>query len=187
MDKAIDSIIAFLEKLRKMDKAKFAKELSDLTYYINRQLFLQIPSVSAISGIVVGSWIASTFTTSPFKAFLSKWGVMKGGTHVVSSTTYKFLSVFFPLIATAVTAYLVQKGMKNYREKRLAKDMAYVAQLGKEVQSELQDKMNILDKAKAAGLVSESEYHTKKAALYQTYSRPSTSKIEEFLINKMSS
>jgi hypothetical protein len=186
MVKLIDYLIAFLQNLKKMDKAKFAQESRELAYYINKQVFSQIPSVSAISGILVGSWVVSTFTTSPLKGLLASWGLMKGGTHVVSSATYKVLSVFLPIFATAVTAYLVQKALKTYRERRLQRDMAWVAQSGKEVQAELQDKMNILDKARGAGLISESEFRTKTASLYQSYSRTHTSKIEEFFINKIS-
>jgi hypothetical protein len=186
MNKLIDYLIEFLQDLKKMDKAKLNKELRELAYYINRQFFNQIPSVSAIAGLVVGSWVVSTFTTSPLRGFLASWGLMKGGTHVVSSTTYRVLSVVFPILATAVTAYIVQKALKTFREKRLQKDMARAAQLGKEVQSELRGKMDILNKAKEAGLVSESEYHTKKATLYQAYLRQYTSKVEEFLINKIS-
>lgn len=186
MNKLIDSLIELLQNLKKMDKARLAKEFRELAYYINKQFFSQIPSVSAIAGLLVGSWVVSTFTTSPIKGVLASWGLMKGGTHVVSSTTYRFLSVFLPIFATAVTAYIVQKALKTYREKRLERDMAWVAQSGKEVQSGLQDKLNILDKAKEAGLISESEYHTKKASLYQSYSRTSSSKIEDFFINKIS-
>jgi hypothetical protein len=65
--------------------------------YIKKQMFSQIPGVSAIGGIFVGYWVASTFTNSPIKGFLSSVGIMKGGTHVVSNTTYKLLSVFLPL------------------------------------------------------------------------------------------
>jgi hypothetical protein len=186
MNKLIDYLIAFLQNLKTMDKARFQKEMKDLAYYLNRQVFSQIPSVSAISGILVGSWVVSTFTTSPLRGFLASWGLMKGGTHVVSSTTYKILSVFLPILATAVTAYLVQKVLKNYRERRLQRDMDAVARLAKEVQAEVQDKMNILSKAREAGLISEGEFQTKTASLYQSYTRTHSSKIEEFLINKIS-
>lgn len=185
MDKLIDYLIMQLENLKKMDKAKLKQEGKDLAYYINKQVFSQIPGVSAVAGIMVGSWVVSTFTTSPLRGLLSSWGLMKGGTHVVSSATYKILSVFLPLFVTAVTAYLVQKVLKTYREKRLQKDMASVALLGPEVQTELQAKLDILGKAQEAGLVSESEYHTKKASLYQSYVRTDVSKIEHFIINKI--
>jgi hypothetical protein len=185
MNKLIDYLIAFLQNLKQIDKARFHKEMRDLAYYINKQVFSQIPSVSAISGILVGSWVVSTFTTSPLRGFLASWGLMKGGTHVVSSTTYKVLSLFLPILATAVTAYLVQKVLKNYRERRLQRDMTAVARLAKEVQDEVQDKMNILAKAREAGLISESEFQTKTASLYQSYTRTQSSKLEEFFINKI--
>ena len=65
--------------------------------------------------------------------------------------------------------------------------MARVAQLGKEVQSELQEKLNILEKAEEFGLLSESEYFTKKANLYQAYARTFPFKFQEFLIKKLTS
>ncbi len=186
MNNLIDRLIEFLQELKKMDKVKLAKEFKVLAFYLNKQFFSQIPSISGIAGLLVGSWVVSTFTTSPIKATLASWGLMKGGTHVVSSTTYRFLSVLLPIFATAVTAYIVQKGLKAYREKRLEKDMASVAKLGKEIQSEVNEKISILEKARDSGLVSDSEYHTKKAILYQSYSRSISSKIEELIINKMS-
>lgn len=185
MNKLIDYLIAFLQNLKTMDKAKFAQELRDLAYFIKKQSLSQIPNISAITGIVIGSWVASTFTTSPIRGFLASWHIIKGGTRVVSSTTYKSLSVFLPIIAMAVTAYVVQKALKIHRERELAKDTAVVAQLGPEVRSEFLDKMNILDKAKEAGLISQSEYQTKKSVLYQSYARTSQSKIKDFIINKM--
>jgi hypothetical protein len=168
-----------------MDRAAWARELRELAYYTKKQLFSQIPGVSAIVGILVGSWVASTFTNSPIKGFLSSVGVMKGGTHVVSNATYKFLSVFLPVFATALTAYAVQKSMKNYREKRLERDKAFVAQLGEKVRADLQQKMGILVMAKEAGLLSESEYDTKIAILYQSYSRNDRSSLENILFKKL--
>ncbi len=185
MNKLIDYLIELLQNMKNMDKVKLAREFREIAYHTNKQLFSQIPGVSTIVGLLVGSWIASTFTNSPIKGFLSSWGLMKGGTHVVSTTTYRFLSVFLPIIATAITAYIVQKALKTYREKRLEKNMVQVAQLGQEAQSELRDKMSVLDKAKEAGLISESEYQTKIANLYQSYSRNYHSKIEEIIIKKL--
>ena len=173
--------------MKNMDRVKLAQEFKEIAYQMNRQLFSQIPGVSAIVGILVGSWIASTFTNSPIKGYLSSWGLMKGGTHVVSTTTYRFLSVILPIIVTAITAYIVQKALKTYREKRLEGNMAYVAQLGQDVQSEMRAKMSILDKAKEAGLISENEYQTKMANLYQAYSRNDHFSIEEIIIKKLES
>jgi hypothetical protein len=170
-----------------MNRACVARELGELFQYINKQIFNQIPCVSAISGILIGSWVASTFTTSPLKGFLASWGLIKGGTRVVSTTTYRILSILLPILAAALTAYIVQKAIKVFREKQVKKNMARVAQLGKEVQFELQEKLDILEKAKRAGLISESEYFTKKASVYQSYAGTLPFKFEEFLIKKLAS
>jgi hypothetical protein len=185
MNELIDYLIDLLQNIKKMDKDKLAREFREIAYHTHKQFFSQIPGVSAIAGLVVGSWVASTFTNSPIKGFLSSWGLMKGGTHVVSTTTYKFISVFLPISATVITAYIVRKGLKTYREKRLERNMAYVAQLGQEVQSEMRDKLSILDKAKEADLISDNEYRTKKATLYQFYSRDFHSRLEEIIIKKL--
>ncbi len=187
MNKPIDYIIELLQNMKNMDRIRLAQEFKEIAYHMNKQLFSQIPGVSAIVGILVGSWVASTFTNSPIKGYLSSWGLMKGGTHVVSTTTYRFLSVVLPIIVTAIAAYIVQKALKTYREMRLERNMAHVAQLGQEIQSELRDKMSILDKAKEAGLISEKEYQTKMANLYQAYSRNDHSGIEEIIIKKLES
>ena len=187
MKKLIRFLIEVLQELEKVDKAKLAKELGELFHYINKQAFSQIPGVSAIAGLLVGSWVASTFTTSPLKGFLASWGIIKGGTRVVSTTTYSFLSISLPILVAALTAYIVQKAMKAFREKQLKRNMARVAQSGKEVQAEVQEKLSLLEKAKEAGLVSVSEYCTKKANLYQSYSRAYPFKFEEFLIRKLTS
>jgi uncharacterized membrane protein len=184
MDKLIDYIVDLPQKAKKLDRATVARELKELAYHMNKQLFSQIPSVSAIAGILVGWWVAATFTNSPVKGFLSQVGFIKGGTHVVSNTTYKIISVLLPVLAMAVTAYAVQKAMKIYRANRQEKNMTLVAQLGQEVQSEIRSKIDILDKAKNSGLLSENEYRTKIANLYQSYSRNHT-KIEDILFNKL--
>ncbi len=187
MDKLTAYIREHIAKIRSMDRAAWDRELRELAYQVKKQLFSQIPGVSAIAGILVGSWVAGTFTSSPVKGFLSSVGLMKGGTHVVSSTTYRFLSVVLPVLAVALTAYLVQKGMKAYREKQLEKNKAYVALLKEKVQAELQEKMGLLDKVRAAGLLSDSEHRTKVANLYQAYVRSDRTKLEEILINKIES
>jgi hypothetical protein len=181
MDKLVDYSIELIRKIRSMDRAEWARELREVAYYIKKQLFSQIPGVSAIAGILVGYWVASTFTNSPIKGTLSSLGLMQGGTHVVSNTTFKFLSVFLPLFATALTAYAVQKSMKNYREKRLERDKAFIAQMGEQVRADLQKKIGILDMAKDAGLLSDREYDTKIANLYQSYTRNDRSGLEDIL------
>jgi hypothetical protein len=185
MDGLIDTIGERIMKIRNMDRAAWVRELREIAYHVRKQLFSQIPGVSAIAGIFVGSWVAGTFTNSPVKGLLSSWGLMRGGTHVVSTTTYRFLSMVLPILATVLTAYIVQKAMKAYREKQLERNRVSVAQLGQEAQAELREKMDILDRAKEAGLLSESEHRTKMANLYQSYFRHDRSGIEEIIINKL--
>ena len=180
-------LIKILQDLEKMDRVRLVKELGELFRYINQQIFNQIPGVSAVAGLLVGSWVASTFTTSRFKGFLASWGIIKGGSRVVSTTTYSFLSIVLPILAAAITAYFVQKAMKVFREKQLYKNKALVSQLGNAIQSEIGEKINILKKAEQMGLLTESEYQTKMANLYQTYARSFPFKFQEFLIKKLSS
>lgn len=186
MDGRKDFLAGAMARLRKMDRAQLADEMRMLGSFINRQLFRQIPSVSALAGILAGSWVSSTFTTSPLRGFLASWGLVKGGTRVVSSATYRFLSVLMPLLAMAVTAYLVQKALKGYRARRLAKDRRRVSRMPEEVRSEVRGKMDILDAARENGLISEAEYETKQAMLFQSYSRKPPSRVRDFLIGKMS-
>lgn len=185
MDKIIDIVTDILKRLKGWDQKKIRHEVGEVARYLVRQLFNQIPGASVVAALLVGGWVASTFTTSPITATLAAWGLMKGGTRVVSSGTYRFLSVFLPLFAAGITAYSVQKLLKYFREKEMEKNKALVAQLSGELQSALQAKLDLLEKAKEAGLLSESEYFTKKANLYQTYSRKIPEKIRELIINKL--
>ncbi len=185
MDKLRDYLKEHIAKVRNMDRSDWVRELQEIAYHTKKHVFSQIPGVSAIAGILVGSWVAGTFTNSPVKGFLSSVGLTRGGTHVVSNATYKFLSVVLPVLAMAVTTYVVQKAMKAYREKQLAKSKAYASFLKEDVQAELQAKIKILEQAKEAGLISESEHRTKLANLYQSYVRSDGSGIEEMFINKL--
>jgi len=122
MDKLMDRISERIAKIRNKDRAAWSRELRELAFHVKKQLFSQIPGVSAIAGILVGSWVAGTFTNSPVKGLLSSWGLMKGGTHVVSTATYRLLSFALPILATVLTAYGVQKAMKAYREEQLERN-----------------------------------------------------------------
>lgn len=185
MDKLTDILTDIVDRVKKWDKKKIAEERKEVGRYLLKQLFNQIPGASAVAALLVGGWIASTFTTSPITATLASWGLMKGGTRVVSSGTYKFLSVLLPLFAAGTTAYSVQKLLKYFREKEMEQNKMLVAQLDRELQAALQTKLDLLEKAREAGLLSESEYFTKKANLYQTYSRKLPEKIRELIINKL--
>jgi len=116
---------------------------------------------------------------------MARWGLMKGGRHVVSGSTYRFLSIVLPILVAAVTAYAVSKILKVVREQQMQKNMIRVSQLGEEIQVLVNDRLAILEKAKEAGLLSEGEYLTKKANLYNVYARIPSSQITELLIGKL--
>lgn len=169
------------------DRTRLLKEGKELSAFLARQAFNQIPGVSAVAALIAGWWVASTFTTSPFRAFMARWGVMKGGRHVVNSGTYRFLSIVLPILVAAVTAYAVNKILKVVREQRMQKNMISVSQLGEEIQALVNDRLAILEKAKAAGLLTDGEYLSKKANLYSRYSRIPSSQIKDLLIGKLAS
>src|SRR4030065_409514 len=66
------------------DRTRLLKEGKELSAFLARQAFNQIPGMSAVAALIVGWWVASTFTTSPIRAFMARWGLMKGGRNVVS-------------------------------------------------------------------------------------------------------
>jgi len=183
-------IIGFIIRMLTDERIKnvsLAREFRDFFYHLNTQALSRIPGLSALAALLVGSWVASTFTTSHVKGFLASHGFMKGGTCVVSDRTYVLLSISVPILAAALAAYAIQKVMKTHREKQLGRNMARVAQMGKEVQTELQEKLDILEKAREAGLISAREHSTKTFNLYQSYSRNCQLKFQESLIKKITS
>lgn len=165
---------------------KLPSEAQELGRHFLRQVFNQIPAVSAAVGIFAGTWVASTFTTSPWKATLARLGVMKGGTRVVSGPTYKFLSTVLPMLAVAVTAWLVQKALRRYRELQLQRDMEDVAARTGEVQAAVAERMVVLEKAASLGLLSSSEFATKKADLYARHARRLPANVHKLIISKIS-
>ncbi len=185
MDKISDIAADIFDRLKKWNKKKIAQERKEVGRYLLKQLFNQIPGASAVAALLVGGWVASTFTTSPITATLASWGLMKGGTRVVSGGTYRFLSVLLPLFAAGTTAYSVQKLLRYFREKEMERNKVLAGQLGGELQAALHAKLDLLARAREAGLLSENEYFTKKANLYQTYSRKLPEKVRELIINKL--
>ena len=170
-----------------LDRTRLLKEGKELSTFLARQVFNQIPGASAVAALVIGWWVASTFTTSPLRAFMARWGLMKGGRHVVSGSTYRFLSIVLPILVAAVTAYAVSKILKYVREHQMQKNMIRVSQLGEEIQALVNDRLAILEKAKEAGLLSDGEYLTKKSNLYNEYAKFSSSQIKDLLIGKLTS
>src|SRR5712671_531766 len=107
------------QQLKQWDREKVNKEIKELSCFVVRQVFKQIPGVSAIFGMGIGTAVASTFTTSPWKATLARWGVIRGAAHVVSGPAYRFLSIVLPILVAAVTAYLVHKILNSVRERQM--------------------------------------------------------------------
>jgi len=165
---------------------EFKNELREVLQFLNRQVFNQIPSVSALAGILAGAWVMSTFTASPVKGALAEWGFIQGGTHVVSSGTYKFLSIALPIIATGLTAYAVQKGLKAFREMQIELSEARAKGLSEEKRAELQEKLTALERAREAGILTWNEYRAKLANIYQPFVRKSGSRVEELIVSKVS-
>src|SRR3970282_80661 len=110
-----------VDKLR--DRTRLLKEGKELSAFLARQAFHQIPGMSAVAALIAGWWVASTFTTSPFRAFMARWGLMKGGRHVVSGSTYRFLSIVLPILVGAAPPYAGSKILKVVREKQMKKNM----------------------------------------------------------------
>jgi len=65
-----------------------------------------IPRASALAGLAAGWWVTHTYTTSRPRSFLRSLGIGSGGTHVVSSDTYRSMRLWLPLLAAAICAYL---------------------------------------------------------------------------------
>jgi hypothetical protein len=179
----MEKIDAFEAPSKGATEAK--NEFREFLYFLNRQVFNQIPGVSALAGILAGAWVVSTFTASPIKGTLAEWGVIQGGTHVVSSGMYKFLSFALPLGAASITAYGVQKALKGFREMQIEIGVSRSARLPEDKRAELNGKLAALENAREAGILTWGEYRTKMANLYQPYVRK-PSKVEELIVSKVS-
>jgi len=178
-------ILDLLIRFQKWDKTKTAKELKIFSQLLLKQLYNQIPGASAATGLVAGGWVAATFTTSPIGAMLASWGLIPGATHAVSGLTYRLMSIIIPLFAAGATAYLAQKLLIIFRDRQMVRNMAIVNSLDRGVMGSLHKKLSILEDAREAGILSQGEYLTKKANLYQTYSRILPEKLKELLMNKL--
>lgn len=161
-------------------------EFKELLNFVNRQVFNQIPSLSAIAGIIAGAWVMSTFTASPIKGTLAEWGLIEGGTHVVSSGTYKFMAVVLPVLATSVTAYVVHKALYSFREMQIELYQSRAARLDDKTLSILRTKLTALENAKAEGILSWSEYRAKMVGIYHPFVGKPGSKMEKVIMSKVS-
>ena len=64
------------------------------------------PRLPALAGLVVGWWVASTFTDSRLGAALHSLGIGSGPRRAVSSSTLHAMEFWLPVLAAAVCSYL---------------------------------------------------------------------------------
>ena len=83
--------------------AREAQHFSRYVYAEARVLLL--PRIPALVGLLVGFWIAQTFTDSPFTATLHSWGIGSGPRHAVRGETLRAMNFLLPLVAAALSSY----------------------------------------------------------------------------------
>lgn len=86
-----------------------------------------LPKAPALAGMMVGWWIANTYTDSPVRSVLRSVGIGSGGTHVVSGSTYRAMHFWLPLLAAALCAYLGDRIAGYYRRPAGARQRIAVA------------------------------------------------------------
>lgn len=79
-------------------------------HHFSRYVFLEargmlLPRIPALVGLMVGFWIAQTFTDSQFTATLHAWGIGSGPRHAVRGETLRVLNFALPLFAAAISSY----------------------------------------------------------------------------------
>ena len=95
-----------------------ADEGRELGTAVGRQLHSRLaPRASALAGLAAGWWVASTYTDSHLRSIMSSVGIGRGGTHVVSGTTYKAMSFWLPILAAATCAYLGDRLARAVRQR----------------------------------------------------------------------
>jgi hypothetical protein len=78
------------------------------------QLF---PRASAVGGLLVGWWIANTYTDSHWSATLHSLGIGGGGTRVVSKSALRAMSFWLPLVAGGLCAYFGDRIAQTVRRR----------------------------------------------------------------------
>jgi len=171
------------------DMGRLSGESKELMSFVTKHFFNKVPSMSALSGILVGALVSSAFATSPVKSMMALFGIVNtdAAAEVASPAAHSLLSVFLPLFAAAATIYIAQNMLKSYRKKRLDRFIAASTLLGKEQLSELASKRALLEEAKNKGLLTDGEYETKLASLYQAHAGKQASGVQEFIVKKLTS
>lgn len=160
------------------------KELQDFWFHLRRLALAKIPAISGLAALFVAGWVSSTFTTSPVRAFAVRAGWTHGSRHYVHGTTYRIMSIGLPILAAAVTAYLVQRHLRRRRERDLIQDRLIVARRP-HLQEEAKRRETILDDALNLGLLTPAEHATKRAALYAWYARDGGSPMARAISTKL--
>lgn len=180
--------LSVISRLKCADMNRLSGESKEFLSFIKKHLFNKVPSVSTLVGVAVGAYVSSVFATSPVRGMMATLGIINSSANVVSPLSYRLLSVFLPLFAAATTVYLVQKWLKSYRRRHIARYAEMAAGFDREKKEELASKLALLGRAKETGLLTESEYEAKLAGLYQTYTRTLLPPgVEEFILKKLTS
>ena len=171
------------------DMGRLSGESRELMSFVTKHFFNKVPSMSALSGILAGTLVSSAFATAPVKSMMALFGIVNTGAEgqVASPLAHSLLSVFLPLFAAAATIYIAQKTLKSYRKKRLGRFIAASILLEREELIELDSKRAILEEARSKGLLTDGEYETKLACLYQALSGRQASGVQEFIVKKLTS
>lgn len=171
------------------DMNRLSGESKELLSFVTMHFFNKVPSMSTLAGIIMGAWVSSTFSTPPVRSMMALFGIIESGANsdVASPLSYSLVSVFLPLFSAAATIYLMQKALKSYRKKQLAKYADAASRLDVEKLSELGEKLALLEEARNKGLLTMGEYETKIAVLYQSYTGTLPSGAQEFIVKKLTS
>jgi hypothetical protein len=169
------------------DMNRLSGESRELMSFMTKQLFNKVPSVSALAGILMGTWVSSAFATSPIRSMMDLIGITGQGAYIASPLAYSLLSVFLPLFAAASTIYFAQKALKSYRKRQIRKYIEAASHLDREKLSELKTKLAFLEEARNTGLLTSGEYEVKLAVLYQGYAGTLPSSVGEFIVKKLTS
>lgn len=171
------------------DMGKLSGESKELMSFVTKHFFNKVPSMSALSGILTGALVSSTFATSPVKSMMALFGIVDNGleAQIASPLAHSLLSVFLPLFAAAATIYIAQRTLKSYRKKRLDRFIAASILLEREDLLEIDSKRSVLEEARGKGLLTDGEYETKLACLYQAHAGKQASGVQEFIVKKLTS
>lgn len=171
------------------DLGYLSGESKELMSFVTKHFFNKVPSMSTLSGILVGALVSSAFSTPPVKSMMALAGIMDdaGGTEVTSPLALDLLSVFLPVFAAAATIYIAQKALRSYRKERLASLIRASCSLDGDKLSEIASKRALLEAARDKGLLTDGEYETKLAGLYLAHSGRQSSGVQEFLVKKLTS